>query len=124
MPLFRRLMLVVGWELGQQRLKPVDRLHPPVGQRLKPLDQHPQRLQLAVDLQHPQPVGSHRDHRDRVRVAGVGLAAQSGVEVPDPGGELGRHIDHVLAGFQEPLGQRLACAVGTLDGPCPVRPRP
>jgi hypothetical protein len=41
-----------------------------------------------------------------VRVEGVGLAVVTGVEEPDPGGELGRDIDDVLAGLEEPLCQR------------------
>jgi hypothetical protein len=56
-----------------------------------------------------------------VGVAGIGLAVVAGVEEPDPGGELGRHIDHLLAGFKEPLSQRSAGAVDSLNGPDPFR---
>ncbi|MEJ7705938.1 MAG: hypothetical protein WKF82_00915 [Nocardioidaceae bacterium] len=57
-----------------------------------------------------------------MRVAGVGLAVVAGVEEPDPGGELGRDIDDVLAGLEQPLGERTADAVGALDGPDPLGP--
>jgi hypothetical protein len=41
-----------------------------------------------------------------VRVMGVALAAVTGVQQPCPGGQLGRHIEHVFAGLQQPLRQR------------------
>ena len=106
-------------QFGQQRLEPVDGLDPAPGQRLAAVGQHPQRLELAVELQHPQVLGADRDDRDRVRVVGVGLAVVAGVEEPDPGGELGRDVDDLLAGLEEPLRQRPAGAVG-----CPRPPRP
>ena len=109
-------------QFGQQRLEPVDGLDPTPGQRFTAVGQHPQRLELAVELQHPQAAGADRDDRDRVRVAGVGLAVVAGVEEPDPGRELGRHIDDVLAVLEQPLRQRPAGAVGALDRPDPLRP--
>jgi hypothetical protein len=44
------------------------------------------------------------------------------VEEPDLSGELGRDVDHILAGFEEALGERTPHSVGALDGPDPVRP--
>jgi hypothetical protein len=65
-----------------------------------------ERLQLAIDLQHPQGLGADSDDRDGVGAAGVGLAVVAGVEEPDPGCHLGRDVDDVLAGLEESLGQR------------------
>ena len=84
--------------------------------------QHPQRLELTVAAQHPQRRGADRDDRDRVGVAGIGLAVVAGVEEPHPGSELGRHVHDVLAGLEEPLRQRPAGAVASLDRPDPLRP--
>ena len=109
-------------QFGQQRLEPVDGLDPPPGQRFAAVGEHPQRLELTVELQHPQGRGADRDDRDRVRVAGVGLAVVAGVEQPDPGGELGRDVDDLLAVLEEPLRQRPAGAVAALDRPDPLRP--
>ena len=54
--------------------------------------------------------------RDRVGVAGVGLAVVAGVEEPDPGGELGRHVHHLLTRLQQSPGQRASSTVAALDG--------
>ena len=101
-------------QFGQQPLEPVDGLDPAPGQLLAAVGQHPQRLELAVERQHPQACGADRDHRDRVRVVGVGLAVVAGVEQPDPGRELGRHVDDVLA-----VGSSSRCASGR---PAPLLP--
>ena len=109
-------------QFGQQPLEPVDGLDPAPGQLLAAVGEHPQRLELAVELQHPQALGADRDDRDRVRVVGVGLAVVAGVEQPDPGGELRRDVDDVLAVVEQPLRQRPAGAVAALDRPDPLGP--
>ena len=115
--------LRLAWqEFGQQRLESAHGLDPATGERLAAVGQHPHRLELAVDLEHPQVRGADGDDRDRVGVEGVGLAVVAGVEEPDPGGELGRHVDDVLAGLEQPLGERTSGTVGALDRPDPVRP--
>jgi len=78
--------------------------------------------ELAVDPQHPKSLGANRDDGDRVRIECVGLAVVAGVEEPDPGGELGRHVHDVLAGLEEPLSKGATSAVGALDRPDPIRP--
>ena len=55
-------------------------------------------------------------------IAGVGRAVASGVEQPDPGCQLGRDVDDVIAGFEESLRERAPSTVGALDGPDPIRP--
>jgi hypothetical protein len=47
----------------------------------------------------------------------------AGVEDPDPCSELGRHVDDVLTGLEQPLRQRPTGAQTPLDRPCPVRTR-
>ena len=70
--------------------------------------QHPQHRQLRIGAQLTQSLVAQRDHHDGVRVGGVGLAALAGIEDPGPGGELGRHIQHLFPVGQEPLGERAA----------------
>ena len=111
-----------GNSFGQQRLEPVDGLNPTPGQRLAAVGEHPQGLKFTVDLQNTQSLGSDRDDRDRVRIARVGLAVMTGIEQAHSRGELGRHVNDLLAGFQEPLGQWSTGSVGALDSPDPVRP--
>jgi hypothetical protein len=50
-----------------------------------------------------------------VRVVGVGLAVVPRVEQAHPGGQLGRDVDDVLTGLEQPLGQGTAGTVGALD---------
>ena len=57
-----------------------------------------------------------------MRVVGVGLAVVAGVEQPDPGRELRRDVDDLLAVLEESLRQRPAGSVAALDRPDPLRP--
>jgi hypothetical protein len=83
------------------------------GQLIAAVGQHPQGLQLGVMGQDAELLRADRSHRDRVRIVGVGLPAVAGVEHPNPGGQLGRDVDHVLA-----VGQS-RCAK---DRPAPLLP--
>ena len=113
----------LSWqEFCEQRLESVDGLDPPAGQCFTAVGEHPQRLELAVELQHPQGRGAHRNGSDRVGVVGVGLAVVAGVEEPDPGGELRRDVDDLLAVLEESLRERAAGTVASFDRPDPVRP--
>ena len=94
--------------------------HPTVRQLVAAVGQHPQRLELPIDCQLAQAGCKQRDHRDRVRVQRVGLAVVAGVEEPDPGGELRRDVNDPLTGRDQPLGQRTARAVCSLDSPDPL----
>jgi hypothetical protein len=46
---------------------------------------------------------SQRDRGDRGRVGPVGLAGAAGAEQPRSGGQLGGHVNHELAGAEQPL---------------------
>jgi hypothetical protein len=39
------------------------------------------------------------------------------VEQPDPSGQLGRHVHHLLPGFEQPLREWTAGTVAALDSP-------
>lgn len=100
----------------------VDGLDPPPGERFAAVGKHSQCFELAVELQHSQVLGAHRDGRDRVGVVGVGLAVVTGVEETHPSRQLRRNIHHAFAVFEESLCERASSAVGPFDGPDPVRP--
>ena len=87
-------------ELSQQGLESAYRLDATTGECLAPVCQHPHRFELAVDLEYPQVRGADGYNSNRVSVVGVGLAVVAGVEEPHPGGELGRHVDDLLAGLE------------------------
>lgn len=96
---------------------PVDGLHPMPSQRFTTIGEHPQRLELAVELKHSQGADTDRDDRDRVRAAGVGRTVVTGVEQSDSGGELGRDVDDAV--LEQPLGQgppRAVCARQSCKG--------
>jgi hypothetical protein len=94
-----------------------------VGKLVAAVGEHPQCFQLTIGSEHPQPFGADRDDRDRVSIKGVGLAVVAGIEEPDPGGELGRDVNDLLAGLDQALGQWPAGTVGAFDRPDPVRLR-
>jgi hypothetical protein len=113
----------LSWqEFCEQSLESVDGLDPPAGECFAAVGEHPQCLELAVEMQHPQVLGAHGNSGDRVGVVGVGLAVVAGVEEPDPGGELGRHVDHVFPVLKQSLGQGPSGAVAAIDRPNPLRP--
>ena len=91
---------LAGDQFGQQPLEPVDGLDPATGERFATIGEHPQHLELPVDLQDPQGRGADPDDCDGVHVQCVGLAVVTGVEEPDPGGELGRHVHNVFTSLE------------------------
>jgi hypothetical protein len=113
----------LSWQqFGKQRLESVDGLDPAPGQGFASVGEHPQCLELRVDLQHPQGRGAERDHRHCV---GVGLAVVAGVEQTNPGSQLRRDVDDLLAVFEEtlrewPAGSVAASTAHTRSGQAPT----
>jgi hypothetical protein len=106
-----------GNQLQQQPVQPVDGLGSSAGQFVASVREQPQRHQLIVDA-HMDEVGrAQRDHRHRVGVSRVGLAAVAGVEDAHPSGQLGWHVHHGLAIGDQPLGHVSADAVAPLHRP-------
>jgi len=99
------LLRLTRQQFREKGLEPVDGLDTLPGQRFAAVGEHPHRLELAVDLQDTQSLGSDSDDRDRVRIKRVGLSAVPGVEEPDPGSSLAGTSENALAGLEEPLGQ-------------------
>ena len=65
---------------------------------------------------------AQRRDGDRAGVVRVVLVHRSGGQQPHPGGQLGLHVQHPLAGGDQLLGQQVAQAAGALDRPGPLRP--
>ena len=55
-----------------------------------------------------------------MRISGIGFAALTGGEHPDPGGQLRWHIDHQLTIGEQPLGDVFPDPVAALDRPRPI----
>jgi hypothetical protein len=117
-------LALAGDEFAEQPLEPVDGLDSSVGQLVAAVGEHPQRLELTIGCDHPQTWCARGNYRDRVRVQGIGLAVVAGVEEPDSSRQLRGHVDHLLAGLDQSLGQWASGAVGALDRPDAVRPLP
>ena len=74
---------------------------------------------LEADLS--QPSVAQGDDGGRAGVVAVGLVAVIVVQQSHPGGQLRWHVDHLLAGGDELLGEQRAGPGGALDGPQPRR---
>ena len=97
-----------GQQLGQQRLQPVHGLNASPGKRFAAVREHPQRLELAVDLSTRRPL---------VRTATIAIECASSASVlrlcpvsksRTRAASLAGTSEDVLAGLQQPLRQRAA----------------
>jgi hypothetical protein len=79
---------------------------------------------VVVRANWPQAVGAQAGHGHRERVGAVGLAAAATTESADPGGQLGRHVEHRLVLGDQPLGQPGPDTAGAFHRPGPLRERP
>jgi hypothetical protein len=67
--------------------------------------------------------GTQRRDRDRQGVVRVVLVRIAGLQQPDPGGQLGLHVQDPLPGGGELLGEQVTQAAGAFHRPGPLRPR-
>jgi hypothetical protein len=105
-------------ELQQQSVQSVDGLGVRPAELVASVDQHAHHEQVVVELDPQQARCPQRDHRDRVRIDRIGLAAVPSREHP------GRHVDHGLTVMPEPMHDVFADAVTALDRPQPIRVLP
>jgi hypothetical protein len=103
-------------------MQPVDGLGPRGHQVLAALGQQVQDHRLVLDADLARGRDTAGGDRDRDRVVGVALAAVADRQHPHPGGQLGRHIQDLLAVTDQPLGQRPTDAVGALHRPTALWP--
>ncbi|HEX7269602.1 MAG TPA: hypothetical protein VF256_19560 [Streptosporangiaceae bacterium] len=66
--------------------------------------------------------GAQRRDRHREGIVGIVLIGVPGLQQPHPGGQLGRHIQHLLPGGNQLLGQQMPQPVRALHRPGPLRP--
>jgi hypothetical protein len=91
-------------------------------QVLASLGQQVQHHRLVLHADLPQGQDAAGGDRDRDRISGVAPAAVADRQHPHPGGQLGWHVQDLLAVANQPLGQRPPEAVSALNRPTPVRP--
>jgi hypothetical protein len=100
-------------------MQPVDGLGAGGDQVLAALGQQVQHRCLVLDADPPE--GGDTLGGDRDRVISVALAAVTDRQHPHLSGQLGRHVQDLLA-VADQLGQRPADAMGALDRPAALRP--
>ena len=111
-----------GDQVAQVSVQPVDRAAPFAGQLVAAVRQQPQHATVIIRGDAGKIGALSGDERDRAGVDAVGLAAVSRLEGPHPRREGRGHIDDVLAGGDELLGQQLAQAAGAFDAPAALGP--
>jgi hypothetical protein len=105
-------------------VQPVDGLGAGPAQLVAPVGEHAQHLQVRIEANLHQVRGAQRDHRHRMRVDRVGLAAVAGGEHPHLSRQLRRHVQHHLAVVHQPVGDVLANAVAAPHRPDPLGAAP
>jgi hypothetical protein len=68
-------------------------------------------------------LGAQRRDRHRQGVIRVVLVRVPGLQQPHPGGQLGRHVQHLFPGGDQLLGQQMPDPGGAFHRPGPLRPR-
>ena len=84
------------------------------------VDQQPQHGELLIVNDRSQSTHPGPDQRDRMRISGIGFAALTGGEHPDPRGQFRWHIDHLLTIGEQPVGDVFPDPVAALDRPRPL----
>jgi len=101
-------------------VQPVDRLGPCPPELVAAVGEHAQHDQVVVDLDAHQARRAQRDHRHRVRIHRVGLAAVAGGEHPHLHRQLRRHVAHRFAVMHQPVLDVFADTVAALHHPHPI----
>ena len=107
-------------ELAEHLVQPVHGRDPQRDDLLAAVGQHPQDLGDVIRADRLKVTGAQPGHGHRERVGVVGLAAAATTQRADPGGQLGRHVEHRLALGDQPLRQPGTHPAGTLHRPDPV----
>jgi hypothetical protein len=103
-------------------MEPADDLVAGPGKITMALGPHLQHDGVAIDGHLLAALGPQRRHRHRPGIVRVGLVRVAGLQQPDPGSQLGLHIQHPLAGGDQLLGQQPAQPAGAFHRPGPLRP--
>ena len=84
---------------------------------------HLQHRRVVIGGHFPRCLRAQRRDRNRQGIVRVVLIRVPGFQQPDPGGQLGLHVQHPLAGRDQLLGQQPAQPASPLDSPGPPGPR-
>jgi hypothetical protein len=111
-----------GHQAGQHRVQPARGLVTGPGQVAVPLGPHLQHGGVVLGEHRAPGRGPQRRDRHRPGIVGVVLVGVTGLQQPHPGRQLGRHIQHLLTGSDQLLGQQMPQPGRALHRPGPPRP--
>jgi hypothetical protein len=109
-----------GDELGEQGMKPARSPVPSPTQIGVALGQQPQHPSVIRSSHRRETRRAQRRDRHREGVVGIVLVGAARTQDPHPGRQRRRHVQHVLAGGHELLGQQIPESAGRLDRPRPL----
>ena len=104
-------------------MQPADGLVAGPGKVTMPLGPHLQHGGMILGEHRALGRGPQRGDRHREGVIRVILVGVPGLQQPHPGGQLGRHVQHLLTGGDQLLGEQMPQPGGALHRPGPLRPR-
>ena len=90
-----------GKQIPQKDVQTVQDPDAFAGQVVAALGKQTQLRCLILGHDRPEPFAAHCDMGNACRVSRIALAGSAGIKQPRPGGQGGRHIDHVLATGRE-----------------------
>ena len=117
-----RLGYAAGNQFAQHRVQAAHHLGPDPAQVAVALGPHLQHRGVIIRPDLAPRRRAQRSDSHRPGVVRVVLVHRAGGQQPHPGPQLGLHVQHLLTGRQQLLGQQVTQAPGTLDGPGPLRP--
>ncbi len=111
-----------GGDLAEHGVQPAGGLGAEPGQLAVPAGPDPQHGRVVITPDLAAGGRAQRGDGDRAGVIGVILIRRPRRQEPDPGAQLGLHVQHLLVGRQELLGQHVTQPARALDGPGPLGP--
>lgn len=109
--------MAAGDQVAQHGVQAAGHLGPQGAQVPTPLGPQLQYRGVVLGCHRAHVFGAQRGDRHRAGVVGVVLIGVAGGQQPYPGSQFRLHIQDNFAGGHELLGQQVAEASGTLDGP-------
>jgi hypothetical protein len=112
-----------GHQLAQHGVEPARNLVLRPAQVPVPPRPYPQHRRVIIGCHRAAGPGAQRRDGNRQGVVRVVLVTGAGGQQPDPGAQLGLHVQHPLADSDQLLGQQVPQPAGALDRPGALRPR-
>jgi hypothetical protein len=111
-----------GGQLGQEPVKPADRLGPQRGQLFSTIAEQAQADRGVVGAHRRDPLSVQGRESDRDRIVSVGLSSVALGVHAHAGGQPRRNVEDQLPVTDQALRQRAAGAVAAFDGPTTILP--